>query len=140
MQNERDAPGGRVRRVGGERRLARELLLEQVLEGLAVLVEPGDTLVELVVSHLVVLEVVQELLLVVDERDLQDAFRGRNQRIARNRQVLNTPMLTFSMGSRLAVSDSSFLGTSSFDSTSSCRSLGAAMSGWDIRQRVHQWV
>lgn len=49
-----------------------ELLLEQVLESLAVLVESSNTLVELVVGHLVTLELLGKLLLVVNKGYLLD--------------------------------------------------------------------
>ena len=51
--------------------LSRELLAEQLLEGLAVLGELLDTLVELVERHLVLEESPAELGLVVDKRDLR---------------------------------------------------------------------
>ena len=58
------------------RRLSRELLAEQALEGLAVLSELLDTLVKLVERHLVLEELPAELGLVVDVRDLRDGGGG----------------------------------------------------------------
>lgn len=56
---------------------SRELLAEEVLEGLAILGELLDTLVQLVERHLVLKELPAELGLVVDIRDLLDRRRAR---------------------------------------------------------------
>ena len=58
------------------RRLGGELLADELLEGLAVLSELLDALVELVERHLVLEEGPAELGLVVDVRDLRDEGGG----------------------------------------------------------------
>ena len=55
-----------------------DLLAEEGLEGLTVLRELTDTLVELVRRHLVVAKRPAELGLVVDVRDLGQLLRGRD--------------------------------------------------------------
>ena len=62
--------------------LRRELLLEDLLQGLAVLGELLDALMELVERHLVLEERPAELGLVVDERHLRDRLGlGRARRV-----------------------------------------------------------
>ena len=62
----------------GGNRSSLELRAEEALEGLAVLRELADTLVELVVRHLVGAKSPAELGLVVDVRDLGDGLTLRS--------------------------------------------------------------
>jgi hypothetical protein len=102
----------------GAHRLLRELLLEEVLERLAVLGELLDALVQLVEGHLVLEERPAELGLVVDERDLVDrrrrCCRAVSVRTEKRRRRRRAPSLA-----------SRSLGTGSVEFLSSSSSAGA---------------